>query len=259
MNQAIKDILESGLLEQYLLGNTSPAEDAQVATWLKQHTIVREHFQQLEADFERMAQEEAIAPPPAVKKQLMGTLNQLSPTTATPSKNTNKWPLAIAASLVLLMGLTSFFIFQKMKGVETELQLVEQKNTLLEDTLKEMTTVLSALESENKVMGDPNTQKYILKGNALSPDALAVGYVNHKDRKVLLDASQLPGLTEDQDYQLWADVEGEMIDMGVVQKENGLLAMNYIAGAESMNLTIEPAGGSEHPTVSNLIANVYIE
>jgi len=157
------------------------------------------------------------------------------------------------------MGLTSFFIFQKMKGVETELQLVEQKNTLLEDTLKEMTTVLSALESENKVMGDPNTQKYILKGNALSPDALAVGYVNHKDRKVLLDASQLPGLTEDQDYQLWADVEGEMIDMGVVQKENGLLAMNYIAGAESMNLTIEPAGGSEHPTVSNLIANVYIE
>ena len=121
-----------------------------------------------------------------------------------------------------------------------------------------MTTTLLALETQNKLMGDPNTQKYLLKGNDLSPDALAVGYVNHKDRKVVLDARQLPDLPTDQDYQLWADVEGVMINMGLVKKEDGFLAMNYITGAESMNLTIEPAGGSEHPTVSNLIANVYL-
>tara|TARA_R110000868_G_scaffold379114_6_gene644835 strand:- start:10 stop:186 length:177 start_codon:yes stop_codon:yes gene_type:complete len=57
---------------------------------------------------------------------------------------------------------------------------------------------------------------------------------------------------------MWADVEGEMINMGVIGKQNQLLAMDYIDNAESLNVTIEPAGGNDHPTVSNLITNVYL-
>ena len=259
MKQEIKDILESGLLEQYLLGDTTPAQDAQVQGLLKKYTIVREHFQQMEADFERMGLEQAVAPPISVRKQLMQTINEkeTDPVSA-PTSKSQKWYLPIAATLVILMGVTSFLVFQKLQGVQKDLKLVEEKNEQLQSSLDQMTKTLLALETQNKLMGDPNTQKYLLKGNDLSPDALAVGYVNHKDRKVVLDARQLPDLPTDQDYQLWADVEGVMINMGLVKKEDGFLAMNYITGAESMNLTIEPAGGSEHPTVSNLIANVYL-
>jgi anti-sigma-K factor RskA len=57
---------------------------------------------------------------------------------------------------------------------------------------------------------------------------------------------------------MWADVEGEMINMGVINNTENLLAMTYIEDAESLNITIEPAGGSDHPTVSRLISNVYL-
>ena len=57
---------------------------------------------------------------------------------------------------------------------------------------------------------------------------------------------------------MWADVDGEMINMGIINTSKALLAMQYIPEAESFNITIEPKGGSPHPTVSELIANTYL-
>jgi hypothetical protein len=68
----------------------------------------------------------------------------------------------------------------------------------------------------------------------------------------------LPDLDAEHDYQMWADVEGEMIDMGVISKSKTLMAMAYIDHAESLNITIEPAGGNDHPTVARLVTNVHL-
>ena len=91
------------------------------------------------------------------------------------------------------------------------------------------------------------------------PDAKLISYVNDIERSVLVNTSYLPELDEAHDYQMWADVEGEMINMGVIDVTTPMLAMNYIDHSESLNITIEPAGGSEHPTVSRLITNIYLK
>ncbi len=82
--------------------------------------------------------------------------------------------------------------------------------------------------------------------------------MNHNDKSVFINTKQLPEIDKDHDYQMWADVDGEMIDMGVINKGQSLMAMNYIENAESLNITIEPAGGNDHPTVERLISNVYL-
>ena len=104
-------------------------------------------------------------------------------------------------------------------------------------------------------LADPETEQHELTGNSKMPDMRLVSYVNHINKSVMVNTAQLSELSEDQDYQMWADVDGEMIDMGVIDLEQPLLAMSYIDDAESFNITIEPKGGSEHPTVSRLIAN----
>ena len=83
--------------------------------------------------------------------------------------------------------------------------------------------------------------------------------MNHITKSVVINTERLPNLDEDHDYQMWADVEGEMINMGVISKSNKLTDMTYIDHAESLNITIEPAGGSDHPTVERLISNVYLQ
>jgi hypothetical protein len=46
--------------------------------------------------------------------------------------------------------------------------------------------------------------------------------------------------------------------MGVISKNKTVMSMAYIDHAESLNITIEPAGGNDHPTVSRLVTNVYL-
>ncbi len=57
---------------------------------------------------------------------------------------------------------------------------------------------------------------------------------------------------------MWADVDGEMISMGLLPTDKELIALTYIDKAASLNITIEPKGGNDHPTVERLISNVYL-
>jgi anti-sigma-K factor RskA len=98
----------------------------------------------------------------------------------------------------------------------------------------------------------------ILHGNDLAPNSRAVAYVNHENKMVVVNAQGLPELPNDKTYQMWSDVDGEMIDMGLLQTNEELITLRYIDKAESLNITIEPAGGNEHPTVEKLIAYVTL-
>ena len=97
-----------------------------------------------------------------------------------------------------------------------------------------------------------------MTGNTLSPDLKLVSFVNDKDKSVVITTSNLPELDDAHDYQMWADVEGEMINMGVIDTSKELTAMTYIDHAETLNITIEPLGGNDHPTVSNLVTSVSL-
>ena len=100
--------------------------------------------------------------------------------------------------------------------------------------------------------------QYALKGNDKIPNGFATAYINHEEKSAIVNVQKLPDLPEDKTYQMWADVEGEMIDMGVIDSSKQTLTMNYIKDAESINITIEEKGGSDHPDVSNLIGSVSL-
>lgn len=256
----VNELKESGLLEQYILGDSSTSEMELVESMLAQHPELRTHLAKLEQGLEQLAKENAIVPPPKVKQQLLKQIDENSSTIEeVTSARGMKSYLAIAATLALLFGISSFYLYQRLNGLENDLRIVEeQKNVLqteFEDALEEYDDLLGWYEK----IKHPNTQKYTLAGNSQAADATLIGYVNHQDKSVFVDTQGLPSLDEDHDYQLWADVDGEMIDMGVINKQSPMLAMTYIDKAESLNITIEPKGGSNHPNVARLIANVYLQ
>ncbi len=50
-----------------------------------------------------------------------------------------------------------------------------------------------------------------------------------------------------------------MINIGLLQHPgDDMQALQFIDNAESLNITLEPAGGSEHPTVELLYVNAEI-
>lgn len=257
-----KSLLENGLLEQYLLGELNAKECEQIERSLASDTELKECFDQLEKDFESIGLENAITPPAKVKSQLLENI-QASKSNTTKvvelnKSNPPKFYLGIAASVAALLMVGSFWMYSQLNGVKEQLQTVEADNTELNTTIETLNNKLAETSTLYAAITNPDTEQYILIGNASLPEAKVVSYVNHKTKSIVINTERLPELDVDHDYQMWADVEGEMINMGVISKNKSLMAMAYIDDAESLNITIEPLGGNDHPTVERLVTNVYL-
>jgi anti-sigma-K factor RskA len=257
-----KSLLENGLLEQYLLGELNAEQCEQIEYLLVSDAELKVYFDQLEQDFESIGLENAITPPALVKSQLLEQVKTAGMDTTKVvaiKKNSNtKFYLGIAASVAALLMFGSFWMYSQLNEVKQQLQTVETDNTELNTTIETLSTKLEESKTLYTAIVNPDTEQYILKGNASLPEAKIVSYVNHKTKSVVINTERLPELDDDHDYQMWADVEGEMINMGVISKNKNLMAMTYIDHAESLNITIEPAGGNDHPTVARLVTNVYL-
>ncbi|MCB0447377.1 MAG: anti-sigma factor, partial [Gelidibacter sp.] len=198
-------------------------------------------------------------PPKSIKHQLIQDIREAKDTKANKGNSNLKFYLGIAASVAALLLLGSFWMYNELSNIKQQLQTVETEKTELNDKLN---TLNQQLENETALFATlthPDTQQYVLKGNTLMPDGKVVSYVNHSTKSVVINTERLPKLDDAHDYQMWADVEGEMINMGVISKDQNLMAMTYIDHTESLNITIEPAGGNDHPTVSQLVTNVYLK
>lgn len=161
----------------------------------------------------------------------------------------------VAASIAAIFMVISLIFWSQLNDVKIELSTTISKQESLIDSLN--TVAKNSIDKDNWIayVNDPNTERHLLLGNELAPDAAVLSYVNHDQKSVLINIHNLPKL-EDKDYQMWADVDGEMIDMGVIDSSQSTLAMNYIEDAESINITIEEKGGSDHPDVSQLIGSL---
>jgi anti-sigma-K factor RskA len=257
-----KSLLEKGLLEQYLLGELNAVECEQIEVLLVSDTELKTYLDRLDKDFENIGLENAIAPPAAIKAQILERISASKNRTAKvielKNSNTSKFYLALAACIAALLMVSSFWMYSQLNDMKQQLQTVETDNTELNTTIEVLNTKLEETNTLYTAIVNPDTEQYILMGNTSLPEAKIVSYVNHNTKSIVINTERLPDLDVDHDYQMWADVEGEMIDMGVISKNKSLMAMTYIEHAESLNVTIEPLGGNDHPTVSRLVTNVYL-
>ncbi len=254
-----KHILDNGLLEQYLLGELNAQDCKQIEHALASDTELKAQFDALEKDFEMLGLENAIEPPKGIKYQLIQDIREAKDTKNNKGNSNLKFYLGIAASVAALSMLGGFWMYNELSDVKQQLQTVETEKTELNDKLNNLN---QQIENETVLFATvthPDTEQYVLKGNTLMPDGKVVSYVNHSTKSVVINTERLPKLDAEHDYQMWADVEGEMINMGVIGKDQNLMAMRYIDHAESLNITIEPAGGNDHPTVVQLVTNVYLK
>ncbi|RZK81296.1 MAG: hypothetical protein EOO92_05045 [Pedobacter sp.] len=73
----IKDYIESGILEAYVMGSTSQAETQQLLEIKEKHPEVADALNDLELDLERIAQHMAIVPPPGMLGKIQDSIGDL--------------------------------------------------------------------------------------------------------------------------------------------------------------------------------------
>ena len=75
----------------------------------------------------------------------------------------------------------------------------------------------------------------------------------------MIDVVSLPQLPEEQCYQIWADVQGKMVSLGILEEtDRQLRAIPYTENALGLNITIEPKGGNIIASMENSVAEITL-
>jgi len=147
------------------------------------------------------------------------------------------------------------FFLEQNQNLQQENTVVSNKIKDLEQDIKQQ---LEDVRNQFIVLQNPQTKKYNVKGNKDARDLKAVVYINPVKKLSYINVSKLPNLTENKCFQMWAEVNGEMVNLGVIKKEQDkdqLMALPY--GDKALGyITIEPQGGNKTPTVENIVANI---
>jgi len=250
--------LASGLLEQYVLSLTTPEEDQEVERFANAFPEIAKEIEEMRFSLEQYAQQYAVPPPPKVKKSILEQIDALEnnqvPSSATRSSLGvySRWASILLLGVYVIFGVIMTLRYQAIKKENLQLQ-------------KNLEHCESGSKNSNRkldiiaLIEDRKTLPVYLKGSALSPAAKAIVYWNPQSKLAYLNPYALPAPPQGKQFQIWADVNGKMISLGLIDpKVVDFQKINHIDRAVSLNITIEPLGGSKSPNVSQLLANGLI-
>jgi anti-sigma-K factor RskA len=252
--------LASGLLEQYVLHLTTDEEDQMVELYAESFPEIAKEMEEMRNGLEQYAQKYAVPPPSNVKKDIMKQIEELEAqgNRATnnfftkPSRALPRWASFLLLGVYVLFGLIMTLRHQAIKKENNQLLQEIQNCQTSSQQVKKQIAIAALIE-------DKMTQPIYLNGSALSPAAKAIVYWNPTENHAYLHPYALPAPPHGKQYQIWADVDGKMINLGLINPQGSdIQEIKRIDRAVSLNITIEPMGGSNAPNVKQLLANGLI-
>lgn len=254
----LQEYISSGILESYALGEISPAEQQEVEHNLTLYPELRDELAAIEKTMEALVVSVAVQPGESVRKAIMSKAGGATHTTKVISmSSTPVWRYAAAASIAVAL-LTSYMAYHYYaKWTETSFalnNLVAQNQQIAQD-YNVVNEKLNKIQDDLSILQSGSFTKVILKGTANAPDALASVYWNSTSQEVYLSIQNLKELSQSNQFQLWAIVDGKPVDAGIFDTpSDGLLKMKPITGAGAFAITIEPRGGLMVPTLETMQA-----
>ena len=154
-----------------------------------------------------------------------------------------------AASVVLLIGM--FVLYYQASQQNKDLT---STNNRLKDKLDTTQSILDQIVKEESVVKDPNTTVVNMVGTKVAPTSSANVYWDSTNTSVYLVVKNMPKLPSDQQYQLWALIDGKPKDLGVFDATDDkvILKMKNTQKAQAFAITIEQKGGSPSPTLQKM-------
>jgi hypothetical protein len=144
--------------------------------------------------------------------------------------------------------------------------LVKENNTIAEEVfdlrkdINENNNKLDYVLRAFNRLNNPETQKYVLRGNERAKELKTVAYINPIDKSSLIDVVSLPKISDEQTYQMWANLQDKKINLGTLDASNGKLkSVPYIEDALSLSITIEPKNGGKSNASGNSVAEIPIK
>ena len=260
MEKTLHNFLNSGLLEKYMTGETTDKESALVESFISNYDEVKEEYEILQEQLELTAKAQAVNPSKNMLDSIMSSIDEAPVVQLQTKRRFPVWMSVAASVAALVFAGTSYVFYNQNK------ELVDENNTIAEEIfdlrndIKQNNNMLNDVMKKLIKLDNPETQKYLIKGNQRAEELKAVAYINPVEKSSLIDVVQLPDLSDEQTYQMWAELNDKMVSLGILDKaDRNLKSIPYIEDAVSLRITIEPKGGNNNASMENAVAEIPLK
>lgn len=261
----IQAYIQSGVIESYVLGIANEQEAAELQ-WLRlEYPAIAAAVEQAEQWLLDTSRQLAVPVSDSSKVQLLATLqdgfNEPAAVAAAsvPSKvpvrsmsRNMAWLAAASVILFVTSAAVNIYLYNKYTKAASDYSALLQERTTLLATNKAYENRLTALHNNMQLMTAPGMLKVSMPGVAGKEQSLATVYWDTHTKNVYLIANNLPAAPAGKQYQLWALVDGKPVDAGMVDNCEGLCQLKNIPQAQAFAITLEKAGGSPVPDLTQL-------
>jgi anti-sigma-K factor RskA len=279
----VQRYISSGIIESYVVGLVSEREAREVENAIAEYPEIRAAVEACRQDMELYVEMNAVKPPKVIRTRILDAIeNEALPegelllpeelrepeSAEAEGERVFKMPALrinaaqawiYAAGLALLLLLISvilnFYYANQYKAYLQKYTELSASQEALARQSQAYQARQTALEQELSLLKDPSLKWTRLSGTGKHAGQLAAIGWNTQSKEVYLLALSLPEPAADQQYQLWAVVNGKPVDAGVFemgQQQHSLQKMKPIAAAQMFIITLEKKGGNTSPALDQV-------
>ncbi|MRX70007.1 Anti-sigma-K factor rskA [Flavobacterium resistens] len=253
-----QEYIESGLLELYVYGLLTEKENIEITELAKKNPEVDAEIISIEKAIVALSSSFAPFHSVANFEKIKARL-ELKHGKVVDMKPASNWSQYVgwAAAVLLLLGL-GYQTLELTKTKEAISTVGTEKNKIERD--------FAFLSQQNKetekslnIVRDIKNTGVTLGGQAVSPTSFAKVYWNKETKTTYIDAAGLPKPPKGMVYQVWALKLSPVLtptSIGLLSdfegNSNKIFAVDRTNEAEAFGITLEPAGGSLTPTMTQL-------
>jgi anti-sigma-K factor RskA len=245
----VKEYISSGIVESYVLGLATEQEAAEFEKNCAAYPEILEARIAFEKQLEDQAMQHAIAPATGLKNKIWDTIKDDNNAKvvsinkdAAPVRKLSWLKYAVAACLILLAG-SAYWNYS-----------LYNENIKLAKNNDSVEVKLAAIEKEIDQLKPNDRVKLVsLKGTPEFPQAMTTVYWDSTSHDVYLLINNLPKPASDKQYQIWALLDGQPINLGMIENEHFvqqkslLIQAQNVSKAQAFAITLEKKGGSPTP------------
>jgi len=262
MNEKITTFLNSGLLDKYLLGETTSAEAEMAESHIARYPEIENTYNTMQHNLEVVAKANALEAPKYFLNNILDELDSTPVVKLNTSYRYKKWyKFTVAASIAaLIFAGSSMYFYDQNQKLQSETLVVDAEIDDLRSDIAKNNEMLDNVMRQLLKLNNPETEKYIIKGNERAKDLKTVAYINPREKTSMIDVVSLPELPEEQCYQIWAELQGKMVNLGILDKaDRKLRNIPYMEDALALSITIEPKGGNVIASMQNSVAQIKLQ
>lgn len=254
----LKEYIDSGILELYVYGLLSEAENEEVNQMAKKHPQIGQEIIAIEKAIVNIST--GFSPfLSADNYEKIKAKLELKHSKVIPLVGRNKrlQYMGWAAAVLLLVGLG--YEYNKLNQAQSLVATAEAEKAKVQEALVSSEIKSKQTQDALAIVRDVKNTVVTLGGQAVSPQSYAKAYYNKDTQVVYIDAVGLPEPPQGMVYQVWALKLNPLTPTSIGLLENfstdqKLFAVDKANGAEAFGITLEPAGGSKSPTMEQLYA-----